>query len=516
MSRYWSSVLASVFALVTLAYVGCSSSSVSSLCSAAAGCRPSPPPPPLKCSVSCTYSLLGRTAVPIPAAVGFSGTFNLTSNDASAGSSITLTSYVSQPAGGPAPLIRVRRGISTQGETEVTGTGVGSTIFWVSATYSAAVIFNGFPSSSWIIPASSGVSGPLELETFDGTSGALLDLEIATPTGGALLFPGNTTTFTPVPGHTYWYELIADLPPLANRLYISDGIATKVNPGTIKAYAWPSRVLINPSATLAGNWGPRGMAFDAAQRLFIANSGFGFVPHNPVVQVFTQPILDGAMPAFELRPPVGSGCTRPPYSICDAGEISDVAVDAAGNVAVAELEGCYVCGWWYRQIGLFEAPISNSSSQICTLGYATGNYPAWVGYTGMAYDHNNSLWAGRTDGYLDKYQNPTCKTSPSFSLHEWAADVKFDSTGNMYVARGVFPVSGPDNIDVYKPPFGPSMTKAFSINVLLPRYLAFDRRGNLLVNSAGSNVVVFTPPLTSASKPVLTLPISVWGFAIGP
>ena len=302
-------------------------------------------------------------------------------------------------------------------------------------------------------------------------------------------------------------------PPLG-RMYISDG----ANPGTIKAYAWPSLPLGNPLATLIGSNGPQGMAFDKAGDLFVANSA------GQAVQVFSQPITDGAKPRFTLKPfflfCLGS-CSNP--------LLPDVAVDSAGGLALDEggtlyyqhcIEVCFATLTLKRSLYVYPAPVSASSPyheisfscQVHFKGYKRigSNCPdsGFGFFADIAFDRSGNLWAALSDGHLEEYASPATTSAPVLSVPISASGIKFDTIGNLYVGTS-------NGVDVYRPPFSASMTKAFSINVAAPGYLAFDATGKLLVSSAGKNVLVFAPPFSSASVPVATLPVVASGIAIG-
>ncbi len=300
------------------------------------------------------------------------------------------------------------------------------------------------------------------------------------------------------------------------RLYISDG----GNPGTIKAYAWPRATLGVPLATVAGDNGPTGLAIDSVGNLYVSNRG------GVSVQAFAHPINNGSSPGFTLNFYTPPHCNGPPrdYSCGPNGQyVGDVAVDGAGDLALDQGyswyshhciggAGCFNLTYFSSLLLVYATPVSSSTSPHeivlhCTRGF----FPSCLnfGFGKLAFDPNGNLWAIRTDGHLDEYTPPFgSTTTPALELSIAASDVKFDAAGNMYV-------STTNTVDVYRPPFSQTITKAFSINVASPGYLAFDAAGKLYVSSAGTTVLVFAPPFTGASMPVVTLPVDAAGLAIG-
>lgn len=212
MRNSWLPTTAFILTAAVIAYAGCSTNSaVSNVFH-----TPPPPPPtktstPTPMSTSMTVALVGATALPVPMIGGFSGTFMLRGPNPPPGAMVVLTSYLKAPAGAPAPLAIVR--IPTRWAAKAHRLSTTPTaFFWVSQQYSTALSFTGFPITTWTVPASD-ATPPLALETFDGTTNTLLDTEFDTGiSGNVATFPGSSTTFAVVTGHTYWWELISGKP----------------------------------------------------------------------------------------------------------------------------------------------------------------------------------------------------------------------------------------------------------------------------------------------------------------
>lgn len=297
--------------------------------------------------------------------------------------------------------------------------------------------------------------------------------------GGNTVPPTNGTTFLPIS---------KQIPaPAKARLYVSGG-------NGIKVYKLPITSKSNPVAVLkTGKGNATGMAFDPMHRLFAANS-------SKIIEVFTQPIINGAVPAFTLA---------------TAGSANNVALDSAGDAVVAEsyARGCPFCMFGYIEV--FAAPITSSSTVSFTLngGYAT---------VSVAFNSNDNLWAELADyeasqpNGIQGYASPLRKGHEpikSFRLgHNYGpTGLAFDSGGNMYVPTRA-------GVAVYQPhPWRKTVTMKASVN---EGYLAFDAAGNLYVTTDSRKLLEFSPPFSASSTPIVTLDLphgrGVAGVAIGP
>jgi streptogramin lyase len=205
-----SGIAIAVFLFVA-AYVGCSTKSTLPPPPQPPTFAPSMQPSPQSKSLTVAITTGSPTPLPIPAIGGFSGTFEVANNNAPAGTTVRLTSYAKAPNTAPVTLAfaRIRSRWAAQAHKLSTSP---TAIFWVSQQYSAAVSFQAFPITAWQVPASD-ASGPLALETFDGTTNTLMDTEFDTSISGNIAtFPGSSGTFAVVLGHTYWWELITGEP----------------------------------------------------------------------------------------------------------------------------------------------------------------------------------------------------------------------------------------------------------------------------------------------------------------
>jgi sugar lactone lactonase YvrE len=271
--------------------------------------------------------------------------------------------------------------------------------------------------------------------------------------------------------------------PAKARLYVSSGRA-------IRVYKLPITAKSTPVATLkTGKGEPTGMAFDPMDRLFVANL-------SSKIQVFTQPIVDGAVPSFTLA---------------TAGSANDVTLDSTGDAVVGESypRGCPFCFFGYIEV--FAAPITSSSTVSYTLngGYVT---------VSVAFNPNGNLWtelaqysSNKPNG-MAEYSSPLRKGQrpiKRFKLgHNFGpTGLAFDSAGNLYVPTRT-------GVAVYQPP----RKKLFTIKASVGEgYLAFDASGNLYLTTDNRKLLKFSPPFSASSRPIVTLdlPNSPAGVAIG-
>ena len=208
MKRFWIALgIAALMATGSFGY-GCSGSSSS-------GPPPFSPPPqvsPSPTSASTTVPLAANTALPMPGYAGVSGTFTEV-NTVTPGTTVLLTTQVTQPNDAPQPLTALRKRLSTVSAALAATASTGTPIVWVRQIYSTSVTFAMFPMTTWNLPPSLFGNGPYELETFDATTGTLIDIEAAGSIGNdQVSFNGSLAPFVVTTGHKYWWELITGFP----------------------------------------------------------------------------------------------------------------------------------------------------------------------------------------------------------------------------------------------------------------------------------------------------------------
>jgi len=284
--------------------------------------------------------------------------------------------------------------------------------------------------------------------------------------------------------------------PVPQRLYVSDPLQPpNSTAGTIYAFALPVTASSTPVAVLSGTSFPEHMAFDPTQRLFVVNGG--------AMQVFSQPIVSGAAPAFTIA----------------AGEArSSIAFDAQGNAYFTQCTSFVFSACYDGEVDVLTAPLSS----VSTVQFALTKTAAHQVPFGLAFDKSGNLWVSvgglSKPAQLFEYSPPI--NSASVVALKFAASqvgtLAFDAAGNLYIA-------GASGVDVYMPPFRAASSKAFTVP--MPHggdafAIAFDAAGKAYVSDSNGNIQVFTAPLSAGSVPVATLPLALSpteaGVAIGP
>jgi streptogramin lyase len=257
-------------------------------------------------------------------------------------------------------------------------TGVNA-IFWVSQQYSQSVLFQGFPVTTWQVPAVYS-RGPLGLETFDATTNALLDTEFDTSiSGDVATFPGKQSpaTFAVIAGQTYWWELVANKPTPAplhitsasppsgqtGTPYNGGGFATSATGGT-PPYSW--------SWTAdAGSSLPPGLSLQSL-------SGGEAIVGTPTVggsYNVTVTVSDSGAPAQNAIAK---------YSITITGMVAEYPIPTAASVA-EDITSGPDSNLWFTEIG------SEKVGRLTTSGvfseYIAGYHPEGIT---VGPDHN--LW----------------------------------------------------------------------------------------------------------------------------
>jgi sugar lactone lactonase YvrE len=267
-------------------------------------------------------------------------------------------------------------------------------------------------------------------------------------------------------------------------------------------FSLPLNAAGNPAVSFGGG-GAKGIAFDTTGHLFAA-AGETF---RGIVDIYSQPITAASTPSAALFLPAVS-CS-PSYR---CGGATDMASDTAGHLFVTATSWSSICGprggCGAVQRGVlyvFVSPFTRTSTPTATVSL---NAPL----EGVGVDRGGIVWTSKQGGELIGWTPPYSNRHSFIVGANARGGIAFDASGNMYVAAS-------DGIDVYRPPFSTSMVKSFAVNAGLPNFLAFDSSGNLYVTTTtgtGIHVLVFTPPLTSASAPVLSLALPAQGIVVGP
>jgi len=280
-------------------------------------------------------------------------------------------------------------------------------------------------------------------------------------------------------------------PPGSNpsqHVFVSDFLT----PGTIHIFGpTPLSGSSTQSGSFSGFENPGGMKFDSSNRLYVANFGNSNAAVARRIQVFTQPIANGATASFSI--------------IC-GGKPEDVAIDSSGNLYVAEPLA--------DVIEVFNAPLSGASPLAFSITNGAGDA------RGLAFDASGRLFVYGGSG-IQVYNAPfSSGSAPAFTLTAVGLNdhgIAFDASGNL------FAVGGSGTVNVYLAPFSNGQSPAFSFSATPTTsndYLAFDRANNLYVPGEDGNVYVTMPPYSAGSTPAFHFAVpgglSIPGVAVGP
>ncbi len=260
-------------------------------------------------------------------------------------------------------------------------------------------------------------------------------------------------------------------PPAATqRVYAS--IANGAGP--IGIFSLP---LSNTSAAVGNFAGtsPFGMCVDSSHRLFVTSAVL-----SAGIEVFDQPIANGAVPAFSLS---GFG-----------GFTVDCAIDSAGNLYVADSSG--------NRIRVFKAPITSSSTVDNSINPNSAPFGVAVDPTGDLFVANLNFIAE----YSPFASGNNLLATFGTVFNNWGLVIGPD--GNLYVANG----AANGEIDVYKSPFSNTSTPDHGLTIpgaTIVYYFAFDASNNMYVSGIEgltSTIWELAPPYTNA--PVVTVIVS--------
>jgi DNA-binding beta-propeller fold protein YncE len=404
-------------------------------------CGPSPSPSPSPSGISTTVPLAVATQLPIPALGGFSGDWVAAANNAPAGTTVTLTSYASAPPGAPTPASDSRRPLFVRPPVN----GIHYVSFHYSksgsnsvtaASGSSDITFTKFPAVAMGLPAGFNTSGlTFKLETFDFTTGALIDTEIGAISGASPIevsFPGTDSPFSAVAGHTYLWELVTE----SVALYV-----TNLNNNTITVYDQNGNQL-TPSGTFPNLDGPSGVVFDSSNaNLYVTN-------HN-----------NNTITEYDLN---GNQIT-PSGTFPNLSRPFDIAFDSSNG-------HLYVPNFGNNTMTVYD----QNGNQI-TL---SGTFPNLRGPFGIAFDSSSShLYVGNiSNNTITEYDQNGNQITPSGTfpnLYDPRA-VTFDSSNNrLYVGNFGFPVNN-GTIMVYDQNGNQITTSGTFPNVHNPIGIAFD------------------------------------------
>ena len=428
---------------------------------------PTPTPTPTAvCTTapSTTAPLATGTQLPIPPAGGFTGSWVAAANNAPEGTTVTVTTYLSAPSAAPSPQAAIRKATERIDSHPLL---VKAPLIFIKTVYSTptptpenksdatsgtTITFAKFPAVSIGLPTNFNSSGvTFKLETFDLTTGALLDEEIGTlsDSNSVVSFTGTNTQFVVNTSHAYLWELVAN----SVTLYVANA-----GNNTITEYDQDGNE-ITTSGTFQNTNGPVAIAFDSSNgHLYVVNLSTPSITEYD--QNGNQINTAGTFP--NLDEPVG------------------IAFDSSNS-------HLYVTNLGPEQTGPYTiTEYDQNGNQITT----AGTFPNLDGPFGVAFDSSNShLYVMNADSStITEYDQDGNQITPSGSFPnlDEPFGMAFDSSnGHLYVTN-----FGNAKITEYDQNGNQIITSGAFPNLNFPFGIALDSSNNhLYVTNTNNNTI---------------------------
>jgi hypothetical protein len=228
---------------------------------------------------------------------------------------------------------------------------------------------------------------------------------------------------------------------------------------------------------------------------------------TPTPQSATQHLYTAgfAGPVLQFALPLTGSTPTATLSLAPASDVSALAVDSTGNVAVGASGG---------SISIFKGPITSSASPSATFQNGTSTF---VG--NLAFNSAGDLFATTDGNSINVFTHPlTAASTPSqviTSVNLILSDgVVLDSANNLIVTNTPSPISS--NLLVYAPPYtGPPIATA-AVPAASYRQMAISGTQLFVVDSqvSTSKLDVYNLPITAASAPAFLISTGLFGGSI--
>jgi hypothetical protein len=206
--------------------------------------------------------------------------------------------------------------------------------------------------------------------------------------------------------------------------------------------------------------------------------------------------------ALQFALPLTSSAPTATLSLATASDVSALAVDSAGNVAVGAFGG---------SISVFNGPITGSGSASATFKNGTSTL-----VENLAFNSAGDLFATTNSNTINVFTHPlTSASTPSqviTSANLTGSDgVVLDSANNLLVSNS--PSLAGSNLLVYAPPYtGPPIATAV-VPASFYRQMAINGTQLFVVASlvSASRIDVYNLPITAASAPAFFIGNGLFG-----
>ena len=198
--------------------------------------------------------------------------------------------------------------------------------------------------------------------------------------------------------------------------------------------------------------------------------------------------------------PLSGSAPTATLSLSTASDVSALAVDSAGNVAVGAFGG---------SISIF----TGSASASATFKNGTSTF-----VDNLAFNSAGDLFATTNSNSINVFTHPlTSASTPSqvINVNLTASDgLAFDSANNLIVSNAPTPTSS--NLLVYAPPYNGVPIATAAIPAASYRQMAISGTQLFIVNSqvSASKIDVYNLPITAASAPAFLISNGLFGGSV--
>jgi hypothetical protein len=209
--------------------------------------------------------------------------------------------------------------------------------------------------------------------------------------------------------------------------------------------------------------------------------------------------------ALQFPLPLTGATPTATLSLPTAIDVSALAVDATGNVAVGAFDG---------NISIFNGPITGSASASATFKNGTSTF---VG--NLAFNSTGDLFATTGGNTINVFTHPlTSASTPSQVITSanltTSVGVALDSANNLIVSNVPSPLGS--NLLVYAPPYTGLPIATAMVPAASYRQMAISGTQLFVVNSlvSTSRIDVYNLPITAASTPAFLISSGLFGGSV--
>src|SRR5580765_4594011 len=203
--------------------------------------------------------------------------------------------------------------------------------------------------------------------------------------------------------------------------------------------------------------------------------------------------------------PLSGSSPSATLSLATASDVSAVAVDSAGNLAVGAFGG---------SISIFNGPITGSASPSATFKNGTSTF-----VDNLAFNSAGDLFAATNSSTINVFTHPlTSASTPSQVITNvnltTSVGVVLDSANNLIVSNAPTPTSS--NLVVLAPPYTGLPIVTAAVPAASYRQMAINGTQLFVVNSqvSASKIDVYNLPINAGSAPAFLISNGLFGGSV--